>query len=65
MMECADAAGAVIQPPLLGDLHEIRNAVHRQRRMNHQDEGNAGNQGDRYQVLVRLVRQLFEYGRVH
>jgi hypothetical protein len=65
MMECADAAGAIVQPPLIGELHKVRDAVHRQRRVNHQNKRNTGDERDRHQVPIRLVRQLLEDGGVH
>ena len=60
MMECTNAAGAVIEPPLLRDLHEVGDAIHRQRGIDHQDERDAGDQRDRHQILARLVWQLLE-----
>ncbi len=60
MMECTDPAGTVIEPPLLSDLDEVGDAVHRQRWIDHQDKRDAGHQRDRHQILARLVRQFLE-----
>ena len=42
----------------LGELDEVGDAVHRQRRIDHQHEGRVGDERDRREILRRIVGQV-------
>ena len=59
MMKGADAAGAIAERSLFGELDEILDAVYRQRGTNDQHERYACDQRNQREVFARIVGQAF------